>query len=209
MILGARVASEKEITVVQELLALYNPDNNIKIEPIVQKKRQIFYKIQTLEALEFTPREKLISATQIASDVKLQNNKAAELGTLTHKIIEMHWQNFQDNSQAIFHKHAIYDKNEQEIIRKHMQNFYNSDVCTALKNGAQHQFELEFILDERHGFIDLIYFDVQLGGWVIIDFKTGTPSSEKTKLYQAQLDFYKDVMKSLNYKVAASNLLWI
>jgi len=209
MILGARVASEKEITVVQELLALYNPNNNIKIEPIVQKKRQISYQTQTLEALEFTPREKLISATQSASDLKPKNNKAAELGTLTHKIIEMHWQNFQDNSQAIFHKHAIYDKNEQEIISKHMQNFYASDVCTALKNGAQHQFELEFILDDKHGFIDLIYFDMQLAGWVIIDFKTGTPSNEKEELYQAQLDFYKDVMESLNYKVVACSLLWI
>ncbi len=68
---------------------------------------------------------------------------------------------------------------------------------------------MEFNTDDKHGFIDFVYFDESRDGWVIVDFKTGQKSSEKEQHYQAQLDFYEEVMRSLGYKVVGTTLLWI
>jgi ATP-dependent exoDNAse (exonuclease V) beta subunit len=34
------------------------------------------------------------------------------------------------------------------------------------------------------GFIDLVYFEENRNGWVIVDFKTGEKTVEKEKAYQ-------------------------
>jgi len=61
----------------------------------------------------------------------------------------------------------------------------------------------------KTGFIDFIYFDKKSNGWVIVDFKTGERSKEKTMKYQNQLDFYTDVMRKIGYKIVDAKLLWL
>ena len=90
-----------------------------------------------------------------------------------------------------------------------MNSFYKSDVYELLCNGIEHQFELEFNVDDKTGFIDFIYFDKENDGWVIVDFKTGKESDDKSCKYQKQLDFYTNVMTQLGYNITNSRLLWL
>lgn len=46
-------------------------------------------------------------------------------------------------------------------------------------------------------------------GWIIVDFKTGKETDEKNIKYQEQLDFYKNVVEKLGYKVLDARLLWL
>lgn len=79
-------------------------------------------------------------------------------------------------------------------------------LSQSLKEGTQHQFELEFNTPNKRGFIDLVYFDEEKNGWVIIDFKTGTPSKEKEQGYQTQLDFYESVLVENGMRVVEKGL---
>jgi hypothetical protein len=68
-----------------------------------------------------------------------------------------------------------------------MNSFYNSEVYKLLKSGVEHHFELEFN----------------------VDGKTGHENEDKNNRYQGQLDFYKDVVETLGYKVFEAKLLWL
>ena len=98
---------------------------------------------------------------------------------------------------------------QREAIVKSMQAFYKSDVYAKLQEGTEHNFELEFNHEGKTGFIDFLYYDKEKEGWVIVDFKTGTESTGKNDKYQEQLDFYKEVMENLNYKIVDTQLLWL
>jgi len=103
----------------------------------------------------------------------------------------------------------IFETSQREAIIENMNSFYESDVYKLLKTGVEHHFELEFNMDGKTGFIDFIYFDKQNDGWVIVDFKTGKETDEKNSKYQQQLDFYKNVVEALGYKVFVARLLWL
>jgi len=149
-----------------------------------------------------------VSATADSKSTS-NNTTAANLGTTTHKIIELYWNSFKKNQNSILDKMMIFETSQRESIIKNMNNFYNSDVYGLLKNGAKHRFELEFNVDDKTGFIDLIYFDKESDGWVIVDFKTGRETDEKNSKYQQQLDFYQNVVEILGYKVVDARLLWL
>jgi ATP-dependent exoDNAse (exonuclease V) beta subunit len=53
-----------------------------------------------------------------------------------------------------------------------------------------------------------VYFDQEKDGWVIVDFKTGTPSKEKEQGYQKQLEFYERVLVDSGLGVVGKELLW-
>lgn len=150
----------------------------------------------------------LVSATA-GSETTSNNNTAVDLGTVTHKIIELYWNNFNENQDAILDKMMIFETSQREIIVKNMGNFYNSDIYGLLNNSVEHHFELEFNVAGKTGFIDFIYFDKENDGWVIVDFKTGSETDEKNKQYQQQLDFYRNIVVALGYKVLDARLLWL
>ena len=104
---------------------------------------------------------------------------------------------------------AVNDESERATIKASLQKFYDSSVYTLLKNGVEHRFELEFNYENKTGFIDFIYYDKEKEGWVIVDFKTGYESEEKISQYQEQLDFYKNAMEALAYKIVDTQLLWL
>ncbi len=159
-----------------------------------------------LQEIEFNSKE-LKSAT--AKNETTTQNSAALLGTTTHKIIELYWDSFQENREAILDKMMIFEPIHRTAITENMNAFYKSEVYKQLQTGVQHHFELEFNVGEKIGFIDFIYYDEQRNGWVIVDFKTGKESHQKNEEYQKQLDFYQNVMESLNYEVVESRLLWL
>ena len=103
----------------------------------------------------------------------------------------------------------VFEISQREAIVENMNSFYKSDVYALLENGVEHHFELEFNVDGKTGFIDFIYFDKVNNGWVIVDFKTGVETDEKNRNYQMQLDFYRDVVESLGYRVIDARLLWL
>ncbi len=176
------------------------PDDEVskdKVEYIEHSLKQIIFESNIL-----------VSATA-DNETKSNDNIAANLGTSTHKIIELYWDNFNENQDAILDKMMIYETVNREAIVKNMNSFYNSDIYGLLKNGVEHHFELEFNVDGKTGFIDFIYFDTEKNGWVIVDFKTGIETDEKNKKYQQQVDFYKSVVEELGYQVVHTTLLWL
>jgi len=168
---------------------------------------EIEYTQHTLKPIIFTSNN-AVSAT---ADTKRtsSDSSAADLGTATHKIIELYWESFRENQEAILDKMMIFEEKQRVSIIKNMDTFYNSDIYRLLNNGVQHHFELEFNVDDKTGFIDFIYFDKKSDGWVIIDFKTGVETPEKSSKYQEQLDFYTEVMTKLEHKIVDARLLWL
>jgi ATP-dependent exoDNAse (exonuclease V) beta subunit len=137
------------------------------------------------------------------------NAEAAKLGTITHKIIELYWNNFTEHKEAIMDKMGVFDREQRQAIVNSMKRFNESNVYEVLQNGVEHHFELEFNDDSKTGFIDFLYFDIPKEGWVIVDFKTGTHNKAKSSKYQEQLDFYQNVMGKLGYKIVDTQLLWL
>ena len=78
-----------------------------------------------------------------------------------------------------------------------------------LKNDVEHRFELEFNYQDKKGFIDLVYFDKDKSGWIIVDFKTGIKSQEKEEKYQKQLEFYEEVLNDIGMSVVGKEILWV
>jgi len=175
-------------------------------------KEPVEYIDHTLEPLHFASKGS-VSATANA-DTATANEvdvdvEAAKRGTIVHKIIELYWETFFENKDAILDKMGVMDESHQESIINSMQKFHESTVCSLLQNSVEHHFELEFNHEGKTGFIDFIYFDPEKNGWVIVDFKTGIESEEKNRKYQEQLTFYKEVMESLEYKIVDTQLLWL
>jgi ATP-dependent exoDNAse (exonuclease V) beta subunit len=181
-------------------------DDDDNIDTINQS---VIYIKHSLKHIDFKTKEQ-ISATKENNTISSTTNEiASTLGIQTHKIIELYWDKFRDNSEAILNKLGIFDKVSRDEVIKNMDNFYKSDIYKLLQNGVEHKFELEFNVDDKHGFIDFIYFDTTNQGWVIVDFKTGKQSKEKEIKYQEQLDFYENIMSDLGYNIMESRLLWL
>lgn len=170
-------------------------------------KENLEYIEHSFKPLVFESNSPISATSDNQSDS--EDKRAADLGTATHKLIELYWSSFNNNQEAILDKMMLFDKSERISIIDNMSSFYKSDIYKLLKDGVEHIFELEFNVDGKRGFIDFIYFDKQNDGWVIIDFKTGNATTEKNQKYQKQLDFYKDVVKGLGYRVVDARLLWL
>ncbi len=164
-----------------------------------------------LKELHFTNRTP-ISATMESDDKTIitKNKKAADIGTLTHRLIELFWDKLEDGKyHNYFEKFEIYDKEEQEKITVYLNTFKESEVYRLLRSGVKHYFEFEFSKDDKRGFIDLLYFNEEKNGWKIIDFKTGKKTIEKEEKYQEQLSFYRGVLEGESVNIVGAELLWL
>jgi len=184
---------------VEELFdkSLDNSIDELEDINIVNEQKILTNETITLKPLVFEEETKIKSATSNNEISQIQeiDNTAAKLGTISHKIFELYWDKLDGiNMKNIFEKFEIEDESEKTKVIIHIQNFKTSDVYQLLKDGAEHRFELEFNHKNKIGYIDLIYFDNNQKGWVIIDFKTGEQTSLKIKKYREQLEFYEEVL---------------
>jgi ATP-dependent exoDNAse (exonuclease V) beta subunit len=170
-------------------------------------KKEIEYISHTFKPIVFESNTPVSSTAD--NEAMSSDNTAANLGITTHKIIELYWDSFRDNQEAILDKMMIFEPIQRKSIIENMGTFYKSDVYQLLKNGVQHKFELEFNANNKTGFIDFIYHDKNRDGWVVVDFKTGIETKEKNEKYQEQLNFYQSVMEDLEHKVVEAKLLWL
>lgn len=160
-----------------------------------------------LKELKFEEYIKPISATSSSMN---EDNLATKLGTITHKIFELYWDKFDEiDIELILNKFEIIEEIEQTKIKNSIENFKNSNVYKLLKSDVEHRFELEFNYKDKKGFIDLVYFDKDNAGWVIVDFKTGIKSQEKEEKYQKQLEFYEEVLSDIGMSVVGKDILWV
>jgi ATP-dependent exoDNAse (exonuclease V) beta subunit len=173
------------------------------IEVPPQKIEQIDFE---LELLEFKSNIK-VSATM--NNTEVFDVKKTEYGTLIHKILEENWKNFNKMSnEDILSKYDI-DASNINKFKISLDKFKNSDVYLKIKNNKNVYFELGFENNEQKGFIDLLFFDGNKNGWVIIDFKTGIFSKEKEDKYLEQLEFYKEFLEKNGKNVIEMRLLWL
>lgn len=179
----------------------------------VQKEEKKIENIEvTLKPLKFERVSKPKSATQNNENksISTTNSDATRLGTITHKIFELYWDKFDEiDISDIYEKFELEGPSEENKIKSSIDKFKSSNVFELLQNGIEHRFELEFNVNEKTGYIDLVYYDQDSNGWVIVDFKTGKPTKEKENKYQQQLDFYKNILESLDMNVVDKRILWV
>lgn len=149
------------------------------------------------------------SATQSDGE-EYVNARAVALGTSVHKLIEFHWNSMKKGEyEKLLVKENIAEPLDRERVTRALDNFMDSDVYQILKSGAEAYFELPFDDGSKHGFIDLVYYDSDQNGWVIIDFKTGIQNSQKEQGYQGQLDFYQSFLEDKGMTCVDARLLWL
>jgi ATP-dependent exoDNAse (exonuclease V) beta subunit len=191
---------------------LFNKDferciTNLENIEISKESKILENKEVVLKELKFDEYFKPISATNSSTK---EDNNATKLGTITHKIFELYWNKFDEiDIELILNKFEIIEENEQLKIKNSIENFKSSDVYKLLKSSVEHRFELEFNYQDKKGFIDLVYFDENSAGWVIVDFKTGIKSQEKEEKYQKQLEFYEEVLSDIGMSVVGKEILWV
>ena len=173
-------------------------------------KAPIIYVDHTLRPITFGSKTS-VSATNSGDEGagSAIDSEAAKLGTITHRIIELYWDSFNEHQEAILDKMGLFGSSQREAVVNSMKRFYESDIYSVLKNGNKHYFELEFNDEDTTGFVDFLYFDTKKDGWVIVDFKTGQETEEKNSKYQGQLDFYQSVMVKLCHTIVDSKILWL
>ena len=179
---------------------------NVITDDVNSRALHVEYVEHKIEPIIFEAKE-IITAT---NGSETHDETAAKLGTITHKIFELYWDKLETIAlEQICKKFDIDTEDEKRQIEKSIAKFIKSDLHVKLKSGAEHKFELEFHTQEKRGFIDLVYFDQEKDGWVIVDFKTGTPSKEKERDYHKQLEFYESVLVENGYSVVGKGLLWV
>jgi len=191
----------------------HNASHCIQMNECIQSdtlNERINYIEHTLKPITFTSKSFVSATNQEEGSIESNvNAEVAKLGTITHKIIELYWNSFTENQEAILDKMGVFDREQRQAIMNSMKHFNESNVYALLQNGVEHHFELEFNDEGKTGFIDFLYFDTEKEGWVIVDFKTGIETEDKNMKYKEQLDFYKTVMVSLDYKIVDTQLLWL
>ena len=142
---------------------------------------------------------------------------AANAGTVVHKIIEKCWKNL--NESACIQKWIdVYDVPNQwkNRIVKMAQAFQKSPHYQKVIEGAEAYFEYDYTYVNTegrrvYGSIDLLYFDEESKGWVIVDFKTtalnGLTHEEVMKMhgYDKQLNEYACYVESVQGKGSVTN----
>ena len=143
---------------------------------------------------------------------------AANAGTVVHKIIEKCWKNL--NESACIQKWIdTYDvpNQWQDRIIKMAQAFQKSPHYQKVIEGAEAYFEYDYTYlnaegKRVYGSIDLLYFDEESNGWVIVDFKTtalnGLTHEEVMKMhgYDKQLNEYAHYIESVEGKGSVTNM---
>ncbi len=147
---------------------------------------------------------------------------AGSAGTVVHKILEKHWHELE--REDIFENHfALYDVPESfkpNIIRM-ARNFARTRHYAKLKAGSEGYFEHDFSMtcegQNIRGSIDLFYFDEEMGGWVIVDFKTTALGGKDPETvirengYDRQLELYARYLQSVigDERVVSKEICWL
>lgn len=113
------------------------------------------------------------------------------------------------------------DSEVKQRVSRLARNFIGTQPYQKLQSGCEHRFEFAFSgeMDGRqiNGSIDLVYFNPELEGYVIVDFKTNnTEGKDLEKLaiesgYDQQLAFYKKVLEREQGKgsVKRCEIVWL
>lgn|GEM_PF-3179923 len=196
----------------------------LNYEPIVKKEKsivkyseqKIIFKTHTKKTASNTKEHNIINKNMVAQ---------ATIGTDIHSILELYWDKLDDEIyentlKTIYFKYSMFEDSVKSKIKKYLDNFKNTTTYQKLKSGAKHHFELDLQIfkDETHtqGIIDLVYFDEELDGWVIVDFKSNNIEKQKdlkvfakTNGYDSQLDTYAMLCEEKEMNIVDKLLLFV
>ena len=185
----------------------------------------------TLEVTTYTPlkvgfkavKKKIASKDENAKEIINENlAKQASIGTMIHSILQYYWAKLAESNvlELIFRKYMVFDEEVKQKLSCYIENFMASGMYAKLKSGAVHYFEKEINSFENgkhtQGVIDLLYFDEEQNGWVIVDFKSnnieGVKDLDKFAMehgYDKQLQTYEELCKSKGMKVVEKVLIFL
>ena len=104
----------------------------------------------------------------------------------------------------IFDTYNITDKSDKDKVYQLIENFRNSESYEKLLKSRKKYFEFPFEVSDSRGAIDLLFYDEEREGWIIVDFKTG-----KEHDYSYQLNEYKNAMESLGLNIIDTQVLYL
>ncbi len=148
--------------------------------------------------------------------------KQANIGTAIHSILERYWNKLDEDNifDTIYLRYSIFEEDAKEKIKRYINNFKNTTTYKALQNGAEHHFEMELNIykedKQTQGIIDLVYFDKEKDGLMIVDFKSNNISKIKDLVqyakeneYVKQLDTYEELCEDKDMRVVGKVLLFL
>lgn len=149
---------------------------------------------------------------------------AGSAGTVVHRIIEECWEFLEEDDHCFIKWFDEYNvpSRWQERIKALAKAFIKSKHYAKIKNWAEAYFEHTYsIIDNEdnhvNGSIDLLYYDEEKNGWVIVDFKTtalnGMDEDEAMVHhgYDIQLDHYAAYVESVmgEGSVVSKDVCWL
>nr|WP_284041367.1 3'-5' exonuclease [Polaribacter sp. Z014] len=146
----------------------------------------------------------------LANSSKLWNTeqgKAIDFGNLLHEIFaKIITVNDVDNVVELFYQQGVLDDDQRVFIKTSIQKVVNHPKLTMYFSDNVTVFNEREIVDVDNQIIipDRLVF-TDKNEIVIIDYKTGSPSSE----YHQQLLKYERTLKSMNFKVDKKLLIYI
>ncbi|QVY64158.1 exodeoxyribonuclease V subunit beta [Polaribacter sp. Q13] len=146
----------------------------------------------------------------LANSSKLWNTeqgKAIDFGNLLHEILaKIITANNVDNVVELFYQQGVLDDDQRVFIKTSIQKVVNHPKLTMYFSDNVTVFNEREIVDVDNQIIipDRLVF-TDKNEIVIIDYKTGSPSSE----YHQQLLKYERTLKSMNFKVDKKLLIYI
>ncbi|MEA2049465.1 MAG: UvrD-helicase domain-containing protein [Campylobacterota bacterium] len=193
-------------------------------EPIKQKDTSfVKYEKQTVKFKEFSNKTASNSSDETKHNIINENiAKQATLGTTVHSILERYWDKLEDKNilQTIFFKYAIFNEEVKSKVKQYLENFKSTNTYKKLKDGIEYNFELDLhnFVDGQQSLsiVDLVYFDKEKNGWVIVDFKSNNISKHKDLVkfaidqgYDKQLETYQTLCESKDMNVVGKLLLFL
>jgi ATP-dependent exoDNAse (exonuclease V) beta subunit len=171
------------------------------------------------KSIKFNQKSKITASNSKEKPITTQTIKQAKVGTAIHAILAKYWDRLEDENilEAIYAKYQIME-DEKEKIQRYIENFKTTTVYKKLKDGGEHNFEIEMNMFESNnqiqGIIDLLYYDKD--GWVVIDFKSNNIQDTKNldkfakeQGYDRQLQTYKELCEYNNLNVKKSSLIFL
>ncbi|MBC8235386.1 PD-(D/E)XK nuclease family protein, partial [bacterium] len=164
-------------------------------------------KIQLIE--EVSPQS--IALFKINGEESYSGLHAAEIGTLVHRILSTNiLSNSRDHqaiqqlfqrvrAEAFLEDWTPTERNIQTVVKEILGAQKWIDARKIDRNRCYREVEFEYETDGEiiSGSIDLLYYDTELSGWVIVDFKTDRIPSEdmiettiEERGYKRQMDYY-------------------
>ncbi|MFQ6040720.1 MAG: UvrD-helicase domain-containing protein [Candidatus Poribacteria bacterium] len=182
----------------------------LKTAVTVNQKAQSFEETRSIALFTKSPRPPLIKGEESYSGLH-----AAEISILIHRILSQNPSDYYQSdrlsqrvrAEAFLEGWTPTGRNIQTVVKEILgaQRWINAQAIDQKRCYRNVEFEYDIGDETIFGSIDLLYYDAELTGWVIVDFKTDRIPSED--MIETTIEERKYARQMHYYCQAAENIL--